>query len=338
MKHFLFIATCISALFFFGNPAQAQEKLSMFEHLTQTELPAMTLSLDMTELMGNKKTNNYQAATLKTADGHAFKAEARPRGKYRRINGEIPPVKLKFSKKEMKAMGLDTLNEVRLTFPMTDSPESEALVVKEYLAYRMFESLSPYHVRARLVRLTVVDLHVEKTYRTMLCLLTEHQEEVEARLGGKMEEIYSLDPKLLNQEYAGLHAMFQYLIGNTDWDMSAFRNVYLFRPADGSALIPVPYDFDFSGLVSAPYAVPNSESKLVSVRDRWLMSEGIARTSLQNATRRINDAKANLMAICNVDAQTGMPVAESTQRYLSTFFKHSEEKTNMPERMKVTLK
>ena len=54
--------------------------------------------------------NNRQ--TLTDADGKTYQVEIKPRGKYRRKVCEEPPLKVKFSKKALRAEGLDTLNEV----------------------------------------------------------------------------------------------------------------------------------------------------------------------------------------------------------------------------------
>ena len=60
--------------------------------------------------------------------------------------------------------------------------------------------------------------------------------------------------------------LFNYMIGNNDYSITGMKNVKIFRK--GSILIPVPYDFDFSGLVDAPYAIPNPDYQLTSMQER----------------------------------------------------------------------
>ena len=56
------------------------------------------------------------------------------------------------------------------------------------------------------------------------------------------------------------------MIGNADWDLNVGRNVkYLIK---NNKVIPVPYDFDFSGLVNAPYAIPNPNFGIPTVKTR----------------------------------------------------------------------
>ncbi|HMX41839.1 MAG TPA: hypothetical protein PKD78_15985, partial [Saprospiraceae bacterium] len=273
-KNIFFSLCLLCSSFAASTQTQAPLPLtSMFSYLTAQEGAALTLELDLTELINQKQTNQYFPASLSTADGRVFPVEARARGKYRRKICDMPPLKLKFSKKVLRAQGLDTLNEVKLVVPCLDDPKGEELVLREYVAYRLFQQISPqYHVKVGLVKVTFRDRHVEKDHDPVWCLLVEHEEEVAARLNGTLVEAYNLPIDSFQTEQAADHALFQYLIGNTDWGISTFRNVYLLKPkAPNAPMRVLPFDFDFSGLVSAPYAMPTSQSGLRDVKERILM-------------------------------------------------------------------
>jgi hypothetical protein len=68
--------------------------------------------------------------------------------------------------------------------------------------------------------------------------------------------------------------MFQFMIGNTDFSFFASEdecchNAKVFAPiGNSSGLFPVPYDFDMTGLVSAPYAEPNPNFPIRSIQHR----------------------------------------------------------------------
>ena len=62
--------------------------------------------------------------------------------------------------------------------------------------------------------------------------------------------------------------VFQYLIGNTDWSIEYLQNIKLVAKDSMGVPITIPYDFDHSGLVSAPYAKPAEILELSSVRER----------------------------------------------------------------------
>jgi hypothetical protein len=69
-------------------------------------------------------------------------------------------------------------------------------------------------------------------------------------------------------------AIFNYMIGNTDWTVRGPHNVIILsqghseRPDLG---LVVPYDFDFSGLVNSNYSTPASHVDIKSVRDRFYL-------------------------------------------------------------------
>ena len=66
------------------------------------------------------------------------------------------------------------------------------------------------------------------------------------------------------------NAMFQYMIGNTDYSITYQHNEKLFYIDD--KIVPIPYDFDMSGMVNASYAVVsainNKPLPITKVTDR----------------------------------------------------------------------
>jgi hypothetical protein len=70
-------------------------------------------------------------------------------------------------------------------------------------------------------------------------------------------------------------AVFEYMISNYDWSMRAgpkgqpcCHNSRPLTNGPGSQVIPVPYDFDWSGLVDAPYSGPPEGIPIDNVRQR----------------------------------------------------------------------
>lgn len=312
------------------------KKESLFERLTREESAKITLETDVTTLLENRKTNSYFPATLTTEDGVVRKLEIKPRGKFRRKKCEFPPLKLKFSKKSLVAEGLDTLNEIKLAVPCFDNDEGDELLLKEYLIYRMYEKLTPISLRARLVKITLKDTHVEKSKSTFYAMLIEDEEEVAARLGTVEVEQYGIEPDSLQANQAALTVMFEYMIGNTDWEITMMRNVRLLRSKQGGKVMTVPYDFDFSGFVSAPYASPSSESGLKTVRDRFLMSSGLRTESLKRAMQNLKSHKKELYDVCHHKLLSRQTQAEILE-YLETFFAQAEASPELPTTQKVPL-
>jgi hypothetical protein len=61
--------------------------------------------------------------------------------------------------------------------------------------------------------------------------------------------------------------VFEYMIGNTDYSLYALHNVIFVQTPDRMTYT-VPYDFDISGLVHPPYAIPARGLSIKSVDER----------------------------------------------------------------------
>lgn len=331
-KQFYLANTLFALLLFLlpvhGTSQSKPRPKSVFEVLTQTEAAKISLETDLTTIIENRKNDVYYPATLTTDDGKVYRVELKPRGKYRRKISEIPPLKIKFKKKSLREQGLDTLNEIKLVLPVYDNALGDELIIKEYLAYRMFEQLTSASVRARLVRLTIHDTHVEQS-KKMYGILLEDEEETVARMNGVLVEQYGTPPDSLIMNQAALVSVFEYMIGNTDWEISMLRNVRLIKSPENGKILVVPYDFDFSGLVSAPYASPSSESGLKTVRDRFMMANGIKTEHLKRALQGVKAKKKELYNICR-SKHLSKDAYDQMVGYLETFFQQIEEKDEVP--------
>ncbi|MBL7775202.1 MAG: hypothetical protein JNK89_04320, partial [Saprospiraceae bacterium] len=184
---------------------------SLFEQLTAATAPQLSLTTDVSALIANKKSDTYQPGALASSAGQTFAVEVKPRGKFRRRVSEIPPLKIKVKKKLLAEAGLtDSLNELKLVLPTSLDAAGDERVVREYLAYRLYEQLSPYAVRARLINLYLVntDLQGQSHYQVKAILL-EDEEETAARLGGEMLELFGMSADKLPADHTALMVMFQ---------------------------------------------------------------------------------------------------------------------------------
>ncbi len=332
---------CFHALILFccSNPASGQPDSilpSVFERLTGEENPKVQLEIDLDALLGNRKNAEYLPATLSAPDGQTYKLEVRTRGKFRRRKCEIPPLKFKFLKEELQARQLDTFNEIKLVLPCSAEPASEDLIVREYLAYRMFESLSPASARARLVRLELKN-GKKKGPQKMLAMLVEHEEEIAARFQAVPVQEWGLSADRFQTEQIALMILFQYMIGNTDWDLEACRNVLVLKPHDNDKMLTIPFDFDFSGLVSAPYASPNSQAGIKTVQERSLMMYGVDTGALQKAKESILSAKPAMMRWCE-HPLLSEDAKNHVNWFLDMFFNKMAESPEIPAKMEAEKK
>ncbi|HEU4620508.1 MAG TPA: hypothetical protein VFV10_20915 [Gammaproteobacteria bacterium] len=143
----------------------------------------------------------------------------------------------------------------------------EQYVLKEYLAYRIYNLITDDSLRVRLVRITYRDTARRGREVVRYAFFTEHFDSLAKRRGSMLQAEGEFSPSAADARELAAFELFQYLIGNTDWSAVAGHNVASFVAADGR-LTAVPYDFDFSGLVDASYAAPARGLPINSVTQR----------------------------------------------------------------------
>jgi hypothetical protein len=117
------------------------------------------------------------------------------------------------------------------------------------------------------VRVTLRDEKGKKNPDPFYGILLEEEWQMAGR-NNMLSLERKIRPEQTQQEAFLTMAVFQYLIGNTDWSIQYLQNIKLLASDSLAPPVPVPYDFDHAGLVSAPYAKPAEELQLASIRVR----------------------------------------------------------------------
>jgi len=195
----------------------------------------------------------------------AINLKAKTRGNFRRSkeNCTYPPILLNFQRKLSKPSLFQDMDKVKLVCPC----KSETYIIREYLVYKLYNLLSPQSFRARLVQVTFDDIP-RKREITMMGILLEEDEQMAKRNQTMLIHTKFLHGQNIESTSFLRMAMFQYMIGNTDWSTEYFHNTRMIAPDSLSMPFVVPYDFDHSGIVNTPYAKPAEELGLSSIRER----------------------------------------------------------------------
>ncbi len=194
------------------------------------------------------------------------------RGLYRLIQGvcEFPPLRLDFRARHLRGTLFDGQNTIKMVTHCQSDPEFQKHVILEYLAYRVYELLTPKSIRARLVKVTYGD--VSETYEpiTRYAVLLEDIDDVAIRNGMVEVDIDGFHAMLADEFEMGVHDVFEFLIGNTDWSTLVSQNVKFLQDVEGNTTV-VPFDFDWSGVVNVPYSYPAPDLPIANVRERYYM-------------------------------------------------------------------
>jgi len=125
-------------------------------------------------------------------------------------------------------------------------------VVKEYMAYQLYELISEYHFNTKLLKIDLEELRGNKTRNhEFMGFLIEDDKKVAKRHNGKVLDRF-IHPLAQDTLTSIRNAFFQYMIGNTDFSVGYGHNEKLLF-IDGK-IMPVPYDFDMSGLCNTTYS------------------------------------------------------------------------------------
>ncbi|MES1215737.1 MAG: hypothetical protein ABUT20_09475 [Bacteroidota bacterium] len=188
------------------------------------------------------------------------------RGHFRRAKGNCayPPLLIQFSKTNSSSPSyFNGQAKLKLVMPC----RGDEYVVHEWLVYKLYNLVTTESLRARLVRVKVDDEKNNKQYPLFFGMLLEDEKQM-AKRNNEVIVDRKLSPEQTLPETFLTMAVFQYLIGNTDWSVQYQQNIKLI--AGDSLAVPgvVPYDFDHAGIVNAPYALPAEELQMSSVRER----------------------------------------------------------------------
>ena len=192
--------------------------------------------------------------------------KSKTRGNFRRqkANCNYPPLLLNFVKKLTKNTLFEGQDKMKLVMPCTN----DDLVIREYLAYKLYNLVTEKSFRARLVRITLFDEEKNKDAGDFFGFLLEEDDQMAERNGMKIIEKKMLQPQVMEKENFMKMAVFEYMIGNCDWSLPYLHNTRVIAFDSMSVPYVVPYDFDHSGFVSAPYAHPPEALNLRSTRER----------------------------------------------------------------------
>ena len=139
------------------------------------------------------------------------------------------------------------------------------------------------------------------------------------RIGGKIfkDRIWSADS--CNQEILKTFELFQFMIGNTDWWVHMDHNVDLVE-IEHDGLIPIPYDFDYSGILNTPYAVPSSELPIKNVKDRFLKASCHDRSYYEATIALLNEMKNQIFAVLEENDMLDKKYKKAALKYLEDFY------------------
>jgi hypothetical protein len=301
----------------------AQSPVNRQQFFLDDRLIEATLSTDIKNLRSSKKKPLYQPANIVMhfSDTAVINEEIRveTRGQFRKENCDIASLMLNF--KNQNSPKLSPLKKLKLVGGCRSSHKDEELLLKEYLAYKIYNFLTNMSFRVRLLHITYKDTRDKMKSYTQYAFLIEDMNDMAAR--NNCSEIKKVvKSNALDSRQLALVCMFQYLISNTDWSIPNFHNIKLMVPKNDTLAMPyiVPYDFDYSGLVNAEYAVPNEQFTATTVTERVYRGFPQSLEELQVVLDKFKEKKEAIMYSITNFTLLGEKTKKEMIKYLDEFY------------------
>lgn len=290
------------------------------------------LKYNIKEFQKNKNIDKYIPAELTYILGdstehrkHDIRIKAR--GNNRRERCSFPPLWINIRKSDVKNVQLEDTKKIKLITHCGGGKVFESYVLKEFLAYKIYNILSPYSFRVRLVSIKYVDTGRKDKVTVSWGVLIEPEAMMADRLNMMAIKNDHVSIQSTDSLWTNIMAVFQYLIGNADYSVEGRHNVKLIRTKDFNKpkLIPIPYDFDYAGIVNAHYAIPGNTLGIESVKERYFLGPCRSVTDYHEILEDFQSKKDEIYQLIDSFEYLSEKERKVTWEYLDEFFNYSDE-------------
>lgn len=285
----------------------------------------ITIESDFNYLIKKKYEGEYQPAVLTyyISDTVAVRREitVKARGNMRRRTCYFPPLMLNFPKKEAVMKQMQEFDKMKMVIDCKKGETYDQYLLGEYYAYKLYNLITDYSFRVRLIELTMVDTHDKMKSMTAHAYIIENIDQVAKRLNAIPIETKNIRDVLTDLPTLANGYLFQYLIGNTDWSIPALHNYNIIKSADPTNLTPyaIPYDFDYSGIINTSYAVPDELLGIETVRERVYRGVCIDNKYIMDAAQNFKNAREKIYSLYEKSLLESS-LRKNTISYLDEFF------------------
>lgn len=253
-------------------------------------------------------------------DSVAVTLETRGHFRLKSTTCRFPPIKVIFDKSLMKETPFKGQGSLKLSTHCQPRDRYEQNVLLEEAVYRIYNLLTPLSHRTRLARIRYVPTEDTTKAETRYAFFIEDDDEMAKRNHGVILKVPGYALSDMDPQQLDLVTVFLYMVGNHDWSIYALHNMRIVQVQGYVFGYPVAYDFDFTGLVNAPYAGPPPQLPIKSLRQR--LYRGICRDieELVPTVQRITAARDSILAIIAGQPDIEEGRVKDASNFLEDFF------------------
>ncbi len=317
----------------YDDPPSFQDTLEVYQDLFEIEEPlTLTIKFDIKEFQKTKRHGKYHPAemTCHVSDSFTVKHDVRvkSRGEFRRDWCIMPPFWVNIRLAGIEAEDLAEVTKMKVVTRCKSASIYDNLVLREYLVYRIFNILSPYSFNTRLVKLRYIDTGRKDKVKEVWGFIIEPEDMMAERNNAMAIKSDRLSLATVNKEWMDKIAYFNYMVGMMDYSVTGRHNLKILtlKEYGPTGFIPVPYDFDYTGLVDATYAVPDENLGIASVRERYYLgacrSEEVDKKTIQWLASYREEIKDLILSFEYLEESERVEMVD----YIESYYQEAESK------------
>ncbi len=253
-------------------------------------------------------------------DSVSLDVQLHTRGHFRLKTCQFPPLKIDFHPDATAHTLFAHHKSVKIVVQCRSGHSNANYLLEEYLLYRTYNLLTDLSFRVRLAAVTYINPQKPDRPETRYGFFLEDDDHMAHRNHGHVDTLPYMSQEEMNFAQMGLLGVFEYLIGNTDWSVQAMHNIVHVRDSAGK-IFPVPYDFDWSGVISAPYAFPDPSLGIRTVRERVFRTECRTPAELAPIFAQFNSKKDVIYALYREQPGLEAKRVKQTLDYYDDFYR-----------------
>lgn len=307
------------------------------ELFNSNELLRISLRFDITQYKRKRSDTDYIDAILtyhtRDKDSVNKAIKVRSRGNFRRSYCDFPPILLNFKQKDSTKGEFYKINKLKMVTQC--KPGDEDILLKEYLIYKLYNVITENSFRVRLLRVNYINTFKNRKPVSEYAFVIEPVNQLEKRLNS-VEVTTKVTQKFIKPEMMDRMAIFNYMIGNTDWSVPAQHNILIMAQATSARHDLgniIPFDFDFSGLVNTSYAAPFEGLKIKSVRERQYLGICRSKETYIEALREFYELKNEFYKVINEFPYLKDKSKKEMIFYLDEFYKGFDKRNTIANKL-----
>lgn len=316
-------------------PASAEEPLFGPDRVLE-----ITIRGPLNKLARSTEPSTEFAGRFELGDGTTIPIVFSKYGVSRLEECALPLFKFEINEEHARGTPFEGHRTVRLVTPCHPGSAWDRYILLEYLAYRCYTVIAEPALRARLASARFLDSDRPAFEDTGLSFFVEDIEAAAERYGMEWldfeaQPVVGFDPPQL-----ALLTLFQYMVGNTDWSVVAgaegercCHNMAVLGSEGERLKTLLPFDFDYSGLVNAPYARPNQRLPIHRVTQRWYRGFCASNEFVPAALDIFNKKRPELERLFKDDELPDPKARKRAWKYIDEFYKTINNPTQVEKRI-----